>query len=346
MKILVVEDDNLLRQGLQQALSHEQYSCDVARSVAEAESLVKVSEYGLILLDLGLPDGDGMTLLKRWRQRGMSQPVLILTARDALDDRVAGLDRGADDYMVKPFALAELLARVRALLRRDQGLASNQLVCGDLCLDLDDKTVTQRGEAVVLTRREFALLRRLMMQVGKVVTRERLQEDIYDWQDDIGPAVSRVAAALGLGAEFDINELIYIASVVAPGALDTAVTGPGSGTGYERMPGYELTPGDLSPDQARAFGWSTWESALGTGIDDAGAPVPKAQLDRSLHAVRELRRTGLPDAVSPGSHSGKQSVESETVRLRTMTLSASRMRRFAPTMRASSPSSCSKSSCS
>ena len=186
MKILVVEDDNLQRQGLQQALSQEQYSCDVARSVAEAESLVKVSEYGLILLDLGLPDGDGMTLLKRWRQRGMSQPVLILTARDALDDRVAGLDRGADDYMVKPFALAELLARVRALLRRDQGLASNQLVCGDLCLDLDDKTVTQRGEAVVLTRREFALLRRLMMQVGKVVTRERLQEDIYDWQDDIG----------------------------------------------------------------------------------------------------------------------------------------------------------------
>lgn len=186
MKILVVEDDNLLRQGLQQALSHEQYSCDVARSVAEAESLVKVSEYGLILLDLGLPDGDGMTLLKRWRQRGMSQPVLILTARDALDDRVAGLDRGADDYMIKPFALAELLARVRALLRRDQGLASNQLQCGDLCLDLDDKAVTQRGEAVVLTRREFALLRRLMMQAGKVVSRERLQEDIYDWQDDIG----------------------------------------------------------------------------------------------------------------------------------------------------------------
>ena len=186
MKILVVEDDNLLRQGLQQALSHEQYSCDVARSVAEAESLVKVSEYGLILLDLGLPDGDGMTLLKRWRQRGMTQPVLILTARDALDDRVAGLDRGADDYMVKPFALAELLARIRALLRRDQGLASNQLRCGDLCLDLDEKTVTQGGAAVVLTRREFALLRRLMMQVGKVVSRDRLQEDIYDWQDDIG----------------------------------------------------------------------------------------------------------------------------------------------------------------
>lgn len=186
MKILVVEDDTLLRQGLQQALSQEQYSCDVAVNCAEADSLVKVSEYGLIILDLGLPDGDGMSLLKQWRQRGMDQPVLILTARDALDERVAGLDRGADDYMVKPFALAELLARVRALLRRDQKLASNQIISGDLMLDLQQKTVTLAGVPVVLTRREFALLRRLVMQAGKLVSRERLQEDIYDWQDDIG----------------------------------------------------------------------------------------------------------------------------------------------------------------
>ena len=186
MKILVVEDDTLLRQGLQQALSQEQYSCDVAVNCAEADSLIKVSEYGLIILDLGLPDGDGMSLLKRWRQRGMVQAVLILTARDALDERVAGLDRGADDYMVKPFALAELLARVRALLRRDQKLASNQIISGDLMLDLQQKTVTLAGAPVVLTRREFALLRRLVMQAGKLVSRERLQEDIYDWQDDIG----------------------------------------------------------------------------------------------------------------------------------------------------------------
>ena len=186
MKILVVEDDTLLRQGLQQALSQEQYSCDVAVNCAEADSLIKVSEYGLIILDLGLPDGDGMSLLKRWRQRGMVQPVLILTARDTLDERVAGLDRGADDYMVKPFALAELLARVRALLRRDQKLASNQIISGDLMLDLQQKTVTLAGAPVVLTRREFALLRRLVMQAGKLVSRERLQEDIYDWQDDIG----------------------------------------------------------------------------------------------------------------------------------------------------------------
>ena len=186
MKILVVEDDLLLRQGVQKALGHEQYSCDVAANCAEADALLRVSEYGLIILDLGLPDGDGLQLLKRWRQRGLRQPVLILTARDGVDDKVAGLDRGADDYMVKPFSLAELLARVRALLRRDHGKASNQLVCGELALDLESKSVSLAGQEVILTRREFALLRRLAIQVGKVVSRERLQEDLYDWQDEIG----------------------------------------------------------------------------------------------------------------------------------------------------------------
>lgn len=186
MKILVVEDDLLLRQGVQKALGNEQYSCDVATNGAEADALLRVSEYGLIILDLGLPDLDGLVLLKRWRQRGLSQPVLILTARDGTDNKVAGLDFGADDYMVKPFSLAELLARVRALLRRDHGKASNQLICGELQLDLETKCVLLAGKEVSLTRREFALLRSLAIQVGKVVSRERLQEDLYDWQDDIG----------------------------------------------------------------------------------------------------------------------------------------------------------------
>lgn len=186
MKILVVEDDELLRQGLLKALQQEQYSCDAVASLAEAEAHVGVTQYGLVLLDLGLPDGDGLTLLRRWRRQGQAMPVLILTARDTLDEKIQGLDLGADDYMVKPFALAELQARVRALLRRDHGQASNRLECGDLCLDLDDKLVTLDGEPVVLTRREFALLRRLAMAAGKTVNRERLQEDLYDWQDDIG----------------------------------------------------------------------------------------------------------------------------------------------------------------
>jgi len=186
MKILVVEDDELLRQGLLKALQQEQYSCDAVASLAEAEAHVGVTQYGLVLLDLGLPDGDGLTLLRRWRRQGQTMPVLILTARDTLDEKIQGLDLGADDYMVKPFALAELQARVRALLRRDHGQASNRLECGDLCLELDDKLVTLDGEPVVLTRREFALLRRLAMAAGKTVNRERLQEDLYDWQDDIG----------------------------------------------------------------------------------------------------------------------------------------------------------------
>lgn len=186
MKILVVEDDELLRQGLLKALQQEQYSCDAVASLAEAEAHVGVTQYGLVVLDLGLPDGDGLTLLKRWRRHGQRVPVLILTARDTLDEKIQGLDLGADDYMVKPFALAELQARVRALLRRDHGQASNRLECGGLCLDLDDKLVTLDGEPVVLTRREFALLRRLAMAAGKTVNRERLQEDLYDWQDDIG----------------------------------------------------------------------------------------------------------------------------------------------------------------
>lgn len=186
MKILIVEDDALLQHGLQQAMSRENYSCDTAGSVAEADNLIRGSDYGLVLLDLGLPDGSGLALLRRWRQRGLTLPVLILTARDAVDDRVQGLDHGADDYLVKPFALAELQARVRALLRRHQGLASNTLQCGELSVDLESHKVLLCGEVLQLTRREYALLRRLIMQAGKVVSRARLQEDLYDWQDDIG----------------------------------------------------------------------------------------------------------------------------------------------------------------
>ena len=197
MKILVVEDDNLLRQGLQQALSHEQYSCDVACSVAEADSLVKVSEYGLILLDLGLPDGDGMTLLKRWRQRGMGQPVLILTARDALDDRVAGLDRGADDYMVKPFAFSELVARIQVLLRRtcmhQQSPEPTILGEGDLELDLIRRKATRAGTRLDLTAKEFNLLALLLRRKGEVLSRTELASQVWDMNFDSETNVVEVA---------------------------------------------------------------------------------------------------------------------------------------------------------
>lgn len=132
MKLLIVEDDLLLQEGLALALGNEGYALDCAATAAEADALIQSGEYSLVILDLGLPDKDGATLLCQWRRRGVENPVLILTARDAIEDRINGLDSGADDYLVKPFALAELQARVRALIRRYQGHSDNLLTDGDI----------------------------------------------------------------------------------------------------------------------------------------------------------------------------------------------------------------------
>ena len=185
MKILLIEDDALLLGGLQKALEQQQYCCDVATSINSARQYT-LDDYELIILDLGLPDGDGLTLLKQWRQQGCKLPVLILTARDSLDDRIKGLDQGADDYLVKPFALAELLARVRALMRRWFEKTDNALLFGGLKLDMTHHQVWQDGQELTLTRMEYAILRRLMLRAGKTVQRDRLQQDLYDWNDDIG----------------------------------------------------------------------------------------------------------------------------------------------------------------
>ena len=186
MKLLIVEDDLLLREGLVLALSGEGYALDCATTAAEADALIESGEYGMIILDLGLPDKDGATLLRQWRRRSISTPVLILTARDALEDRVNGLDSGADDYLVKPFALAELQARTRALIRRYQGHSDNLLQHDDLTLNLQTQQVILQDQPVEITPKEFALLTRLMMRIGQTVHRETLQQDIYSWQDDPG----------------------------------------------------------------------------------------------------------------------------------------------------------------
>lgn len=186
MKLLIVEDDTLLQEGLRQALGNEGYALDCASNAAQADALIHSSEYSLIILDLGLPDKDGNTLLSQWRRRGISTPVLILTARDALEDRVKGLDSGADDYLVKPFALAELQARVRALIRRYQGHSDNLLQQDDLTLNLQTQQVLLQDQPLEITPKEFALLTRLMMRIGQTVHRETLQQDIYSWQDDPG----------------------------------------------------------------------------------------------------------------------------------------------------------------
>ncbi|WNY89813.1 two-component system response regulator PmrA [Leclercia adecarboxylata] len=186
MKLLIVEDDLLLQEGLALALSAEGYTLDCADTAAEADGLIQSGEYSLVILDLGLPDKDGATLLSQWRRRGIDNPVLILTARDALEDRINGLDSGADDYLVKPFALAELQARARALIRRYQGHSDNLLSDGDLTLNLQTQQVLQQSQPVEVTPKEFALLTRLIMRTGQTVHRETLQQDIYSWQDDPG----------------------------------------------------------------------------------------------------------------------------------------------------------------
>ncbi|ELY9423256.1 two-component system response regulator PmrA [Cronobacter dublinensis] len=184
MKLLIVEDDLLLQEGLAIALGNEGYALDCAGSAAQGDALLQSGEYSLVILDLGLPDKDGATLLSQWRRSGVSTPVLILTARDALEDRVSGLDAGADDYLVKPFAVAELHARVRALIRRYQGHSDNLLQHDDITLNLQTQQVLLQGQPVEVTPKEFALLTRLMMRIDQTVHRETLQQDIYSWQDD------------------------------------------------------------------------------------------------------------------------------------------------------------------
>ena len=186
MKILIVEDDALLQEGVALALGGEGYVTDCAAKGAQAETLLHSGQYSLIVLDLGLPDMDGAALLRRWRRQGIDLPVLILTARDALEDRVSGLDAGADDYLVKPFAPAELKARVRALIRRYQGRSDNQIQHGDLTLNLASLQVSVENQPIEVTPKEFALLTRLLMRIGQTVHRETLQQDLYSWQDDNG----------------------------------------------------------------------------------------------------------------------------------------------------------------
>jgi two-component system response regulator BasR len=185
MKILIVEDDQLLQQGLALALGNENYVCECTSLGHEATSLLSTSQYSLVILDLGLPDQDGAQLLRQWRRQQISTPVLILTARDTLEDRVQGLDAGADDYLVKPFALAELLARVRALIRRYQGHSDNLLTLGTLTLNLSSQQVYLQQQLLDVTPKEFAILSRLLMRAGQTVNRELLQQDLYTWQDDL-----------------------------------------------------------------------------------------------------------------------------------------------------------------
>lgn len=184
MKVLVVEDDALLLQGLILAMQSEGYVCDGVTTAHEAALCLANGHYSLIVLDLGLPDEDGLSFLTRIRREKISLPVLILTARDTVADRITGLDTGADDYLVKPFALEELNARVRALLRRHNNQGDNEINIGDLHLNVTRRLVSLGDTPLELTPKEYALLSRLMAKAGSPVHREVLYNDIYSWDNE------------------------------------------------------------------------------------------------------------------------------------------------------------------
>ena len=179
MKILIVEDQARLGQFLKQGLSELRYTVSWARSCAEANDALTETTYDAIVLDLGLPDGDGLDLLRRWRASGFNEPVLILSARDSLADRIKGLDLGADDYLPKPFSLEELQARVRSLVRRQAAVKTTVLEHNGIHIDLLGRTVKVNGQQVDLTSREYALLEIFMQNKERILPRTLIAEKIW-----------------------------------------------------------------------------------------------------------------------------------------------------------------------
>lgn len=185
MRILIVEDDPLLGDGLRAGLRALGFAPDWLRAAAPARHALKSEEYAAVVLDLGLPGEDGVSLLASLRQSGDKVPVLILTARDAKDDKLAGFAAGADDYVVKPVDMEELAARLHALIRRAHGQAQARLACGSVELDPAARRVWRAGEAVDLSAREFAVLEKLMAGAGRVVSKAQLESAIYGWGEGV-----------------------------------------------------------------------------------------------------------------------------------------------------------------
>ncbi|MDR5171260.1 response regulator transcription factor [Methylobacillus sp. Pita2] len=185
MRILVVEDDAILAEGTCESLSKAGYAVDLAETGTKANAMIEAGHYDMLLLDIGLPGMDGFEVLRRLRKHNSSIPVLIISARDDVDFRIYGLDLGADDFMLKPFVLAELHARTRALLRRHTLSERNTLACGKLVVDLGAQRASVAGEPIELSIREWDVLVYLLRNLGKVVRKEAIIETLCDWKTDI-----------------------------------------------------------------------------------------------------------------------------------------------------------------
>ena len=205
MRLLLVEDDPMIGASVQKGLRQDSFSVDWVRDARNAETALATHTYDMLLLDIGLPDRSGAELLKSLRRGGSDVPVMIITARDAVSDRVAGLDSGADDYMVKPFDLDELAARIRAVLRRRAGRADAVIRIGDVTFDPASRRVTSGGRELTLSARELALLEVLLHRPGAILSRAQLEERIYGWGEEIGSNAVEVyihALRRKLGSDF------------------------------------------------------------------------------------------------------------------------------------------------
>lgn len=186
MRLLLVEDDSMVGAGLRQGLSQAGFTVDWVTDGIAAERALADGVYQLAVLDLGLPGKDGMTVLRELRARRQHLPVLVITARDAVPDRIAGLNAGADDYVLKPFDLDELVARLHALARRHAGSGTPLLECGGLSLDPSRRELRLHGQRIDLSAREFSLMQALMQRPGAVLSREQLEDAVYGWQQEVG----------------------------------------------------------------------------------------------------------------------------------------------------------------
>jgi two-component system, OmpR family, response regulator QseB len=185
MRLLIVEDDKMIGEGLQEGLKAEGYAVDWVRDGQDAELALSTQTYNLIVLDLGLPKKNGLDVLAQYRRSGGAAPVLVLTARDSTHDRVTGLDGGADDYLVKPFDLDEVAARIRALLRRSTGRVQTEIEHRELVLNPATHEARLMGKTLELTAREFSVLHALLDPPGKVVSRSALEEQLYGWNEEV-----------------------------------------------------------------------------------------------------------------------------------------------------------------
>ncbi len=219
MRILLTEDHPSLGDSIRRSLAGAGFAVDWARTASEASAFSAVETYDLHLLDLGLPDGDGLELLAEWRRGPIGTRVLVLTARGGLNDRVAGLDAGADDYLVKPFAIEELLARCRALLRRPEDRAAERITLGALCVDPLKYEAEIRGQPVKLNRRESQLLTALALRSERVVTRDRLEAVLYDGDQAVSPNALEVSASRLRSTLNALDAGVYVVAVRGVGYM-------------------------------------------------------------------------------------------------------------------------------